>query len=297
MESFHAKLILEYDMKKFLFLFILLSSTLPVLASPEKIDMTKWQYNSAENVFYQLGIKYCDNPADEKFEKLAIFVPAQYMDCVQNNDDTFSCKVNKNSQIKNYTSKTAPIVMPAESINYNSNPALTDYKSVWEYTSEGFVYIHAGYRGQNVPSSVVDLKAAIRYIKFNKNIIPGNINRIFSFGMSESVILGATGNSKLYEPYLKQIGAVMNTDDKILGSASWCPITNLDSANIAYEWNMGATRKDIDEKSKKLSNEMALEYANYINSIKLRRKDGILLTLRETNKGIYQGGCLRFVLY
>ena len=283
-------------MKKILFLLVLLtlSNLNFALANPEKIDMAKWQYNSAENVFYQLGIKYCDNPVDEKYEKLAIFVPAQYMQCSQNDDETYSCKIDKKAKINAYTAQNAPIVIPVETPGYSANPALTDYKSVWEYTSEGFIYVYIGCRGKEhgAPAGVVDLKAGIRFIKYNKNLIPGD--KIFTFGMSgggaQSVIIGVSGNNKMYEPYLKQIGAVMNKGDDIYGSMSWCPITNLDTANEAYEWNMGMSRTNLEKNIQKLSSDMAKNYADYVNNTKFRREDGILLTLRETNHGIYQGG-------
>ena len=61
------------------------------------------------------------------------------------------------------------------------------------------------------PSGVVDFKAAVRYIRYNKDIIAGNTDRIFTFGMSggcaQSALLGSTGDAALYEPYLKAIGA------------------------------------------------------------------------------------------
>lgn len=284
-------------MKKILlFTLVLLCTKLSAYANPEHIDMTKWQYNSVENVFYQLGIPYCEKPADEKFEKIAVFVPAQYMNCTQNSDNTYSCKINKSAKIKNYTPKTAPIVMPVETPGYMANPALSEYKSVWEYTNEGFIYIYAGCRGREhgAPAGVTDLKAAVKYIKYNKNIIPGNIDRIFSFGMSgggaQSILLGVSGNDKLYAPYLKQIGAVEGYSDNIYGSMAWCPITSLDSANEAYEWNMGYSRKDLDKNTKKISDKMAEQFAQYINEAKFRNDYGNLLELRATNSGIYQGG-------
>ena len=149
-------------MKKFLLLITLIFFVTPAQAVPEKIDMTKWQYNYAENVFYQLGISYCDNP-DEQIQKLAVFVPAQYMKCEQNENETYSCKIDKKANLKNYTAKSAPIVIPAS--DYKLNPALTEYKSVWEYTSEGFIYVHAGSKGNIAPQGITDLKAAIRYIR------------------------------------------------------------------------------------------------------------------------------------
>ena len=30
----------------------------------EKIDSQAWQYNAEDDVYYQIGISYCENPAD-----------------------------------------------------------------------------------------------------------------------------------------------------------------------------------------------------------------------------------------
>ena len=43
------------------------------------IDMTKWQYDSGTDVYWQVGISYCANPADEEYETLGIFVPGIYI--------------------------------------------------------------------------------------------------------------------------------------------------------------------------------------------------------------------------
>ena len=50
--------------------------TSEIVTNLSKIDNTKWQYNEEDNVYYQLGIQYCENPADTEYEELAIIVPA-----------------------------------------------------------------------------------------------------------------------------------------------------------------------------------------------------------------------------
>ena len=57
----------------------------PVTNLP-KTDMTKWRYSKENDLYYQTGILYCETPADEKFEKLAYFIPAAYMDAQKNAD-------------------------------------------------------------------------------------------------------------------------------------------------------------------------------------------------------------------
>ena len=275
-------------MKKILLLIVLALSMSQAYSVPDKIDMAKWYYNEAENVFYQLGIPYCDNPVNEKFEKLAVFVPANYFICSNNDDETYSCQINKKSKIRNYTATKAPIVMPV----IGNNTAIDEYISVWEYTNEGFIYIYAGSRQDEIPSGLVDLKAAVRYIKYNKNIIPGD--KIFTFGMgaggAKSILLGVSGDSKLFRPYLKKIGALEKISDTVYGSMAWCPITSLDIANEAYEWNLGLSRENIDEDTKMISDKMAEEFANYINQANFKSDSGVTLKLSQTENGVFQSG-------
>ncbi|MBQ2669415.1 MAG: copper amine oxidase N-terminal domain-containing protein, partial [Clostridia bacterium] len=218
-----------------------------------KIDNTKWQYNADDDVYWQIGIQYCSKPADASYETLGIFVPAAYMNATDNGDGTFTCEVNNEAIVNGYTAGTAPVVIPVETPGYSAMSAPTAYvSSSAQYTKAGFVYVYPGARGRNegAPAGVTDFKASIRYIRFNGDDIAGDKDSIFSFGMSgggaQSALIGATGNSDLYTPYLNAIGAADEKDD-VKGSMCWCPITNLDIANEAYEWNMGSTRSDLTE--------------------------------------------------
>ena len=60
----------------------------------ETIDMTKWQYNAEDDVYYQVGIVYCANPADTTYESMGIFIPGAYMTRTENGDGTYTCTVN-----------------------------------------------------------------------------------------------------------------------------------------------------------------------------------------------------------
>lgn len=258
--------------------------------------MTKWLYNADDNVYYQIGIVYCENPANEDYEKLAVFVPGAYMTATENGDGTYTCELNTSTELNGYTASTAPVVMPINTPGYSAQSALTEYKSVTDYTSQGFVYVHAGCRGRDdgAPAGVTDLKAAIRYIRYCDAEIAGDSESIFVFGMSgggaQSAIVGATGDSELYDPYLKAIGAVQGVSDAVLGSMDWCPITNLDTADAAYEWMMGATRSGLSDDEQAISDSLAKAYASYINSAGFTDENGNSLTLTESSDGIYQSG-------
>ena len=261
-----------------------------------KVDQTAWQYSADDDVYYQIGISYCETPADTAYETLAIFVPGAYMTATENGDGTYTCEINPDATVGAYTAETAPIVMPINTPGYSAMAALTSYASFTSYTDEGFVYVHAGCRGRDAgaPAGVTDLKAAVRYLRYTDDVIPGNAECIFTFGMSgggaQSALMGSTGDSSLYDAYLEEIGAVTGVSDAVLGSMCWCPITNLDTADEAYEWMMGVTRSGLTEEEQQISDQLAEAFAAYINSAGIKDPDGAVLTLSESDDGIYQAG-------
>lgn len=272
------------------------SSSKEVSTTLNKIDMTKWQYNSDDKVYYQIGLSYCEKPANEEYEKLAVFVPASYFSATENSDGTYTCELKSDVKVGSYTAATAPIVMPINTPGYSAQKALTDYSDVSDYTDQGFIYVHAGCRGRDdgAPAGVTDLKAAIRYIRYNNGVIAGNTDNIFTFGMSgggaQSAIVGATGDSELYNDYLSAIGAVEGVSDAVQGAMCWCPITNLDTADESYEWMMGSTRSSLSDEEQQISDKLAEAYAEYVNKAGLTDENGNALTLTKSNSGIYQSG-------
>ncbi|MET8022792.1 subtype B tannase [Streptomyces avermitilis] len=160
----------------------------------------------------------------------------------------------------------------------------------------GYVVVEPGARGRTLtdsggtyygtaPAAIVDLKAAVRYVRFNKGRIPGNTARIVSSGTSAggalSALLGASGDSPLYDSYLKELGAA-EASDAIFASGDWCPITDLEHADMAYEWNWGANKLStgtlVDQS---VSKELSTAFADYQASLKLRAKGFGALTARN----------------
>jgi hypothetical protein len=151
----------------------------------------------------------------------------------------------------------------------------------------GYVVVSPGCRGRDnktadgtyygkAPAAIVDLKAAIRYIRHNQGVMPGNVNWIFSTGVSAggalSALLGSSGNSPLYDSYLKEIGAAMAADN-IFGSACFCPITDLEHADGAYEWMYGIMPSRSGLVDQELSKELKAIYVGYQASLKLQGKN------------------------
>ena len=270
-----------------------------------KPDMAKWRYNKEYDLYYQVGIGYCETPADERYEQLAVFVPGAYMDAADNGDDSYTCKLNDSAQLSGYTALNAPVTMEIHTPGYAAAEALTEefvsrnkgiLENIAAITSRGMIYISPGCRGirEGAPAGVTDLKAAIRYLRYADDVLPGDMESIFVCGMSgggaQAAILGASGDSALYAPYLEVIGAVQGVSDSVKGTMAWCPVTNLGTANAEYEWMMGCTRKDRSAEENAISDGLAKAYMQYVNSAGFKDANGKALTLTESAEGIAQAG-------
>src|SRR5574344_2334637 len=279
-----------------------------------------WKYDESNNVYYQLGVVYAANPQAADIEKLNIYVPAAYLSATDNGDGTYTATINTTATVHGYTAETAPIVFPLETPGYVAQSPAKEYSAdgVTTFTNEGFVYVFAGMRGRDngynsdgslayaggAPWGVTDLKAAIRYVRYNGDVLPGNMSEVYTGGMSgggaQSALMGATGDSELYTPYLTAIGAALTDkagnklSDSVTGSMDWCPITNLDYADEAYEWNMGqfasTGKRDSSTWTSALSKDLATAWAEYFNKLGLTTPERTALTLTESKDGIYQAG-------
>ena len=297
-----------------LFSFIIFSN---INYSTEKLensldfDKSNWSFDSTNGVYYQIGVVYCTNTTNTDYQSFGIYVPKEYLTCTQSGEK-YNCEINSSGKKESFTASTAPIVMPVETPGYSAMKAPTtyEYNTVSEFIKKGIIYLYAGCRGRyetstnftsGAPWAVVDLKTAIRYVRYNKKLIPGDKDKIYTFGMSgggaQSCLMGVTGNSELFTKYLEANGAAMKDSegkdikDNVKGSQCWCPITNLDTADEAYEWNMGqyystGTRAE-GTFTKLLSDDLAAEYVKYINAIKLKDPNGKELTLTSINEGTY----------
>jgi hypothetical protein len=143
----------------------------------------------------------------------------------------------------------------ASSVGLGSSMAsyYTSYDDGEMALANGYVVVEPGCRGRDLrwpdgryygkaPTMIVDLKAAIRYLRYNKGRIPGNTAWIITSGGSAggalSTLIAASGNSSLYDADLRALGAA-GTDDNVFLSASYSPITDLDHADMQYEWMYG----------------------------------------------------------
>ena len=280
-------------------------------------DNAAWQYDEINDVYWQVGVVYVANPASLDYETLGIYVPGAYLEASANGDGTYTASVKPDAQVGQFTAATAPYILPVNTPGYNASQAPTWLADgIASYTQAGMIYLQSGIRGRDnttdsqgqevvggAPWGVTDLKAAIRYVRYNKDLLPGDTDKIVSFGHSgggaQSAVLGASGDSTLYNPYLEALGAAMKDkegnpiSDAPYGTMAWCPITSLDYADAAYEWNLGQfadseTRAE-GTFTQALSQDLAKEYANYLNQLGLKH-EGQALTLAESSQGIYTQG-------
>ena len=163
----------------------------------------------------------------------------------------------------------------------------------------GYVVVAPGCRGRDnvkngkyygkAPAAIVDLKAAVRYVRHNKGKLPGNTDQIISTGSSAggalSALLGASGDSSLYDTYLDQLGAA-KTSDAIFASADYCPITDLEHADMAYEWMFGAQKLNGGAVNQTYSKQLAADFGSYLTQLNITGLDGFG-TLTADNYGDY----------
>ena len=280
-------------------------------------DNAAWQYDEANDIYWQVGVVYVANPASLDYETLGIYVPGAYLEATANGDGTYTASVKSDAQVGQFTAATAPYVLPVNTPGFNASQAPTWLADgIANYTQAGMIYLQPGIRGRDnttdsqgqevvggAPWGVTDLKAAIRYVRYNKDVLPGDTDKIVSFGHSgggaQSAVLGASGDSTLYNPYLEALGAAMKDkegnpiSDAPYGTMTWSPITSLDYADAAYEWNLGqfadSNTRAEGTFTQALSQDLAKEYANYINQLGLKH-EGQALTLAESSQGIYTQG-------
>ncbi|MDE5900692.1 MAG: carboxylesterase family protein, partial [Muribaculaceae bacterium] len=229
------------------------------------------RYTAYENIFYVANIE------DSVYQTLNIYVP----ETLNRGDAT---PIFLRTYIGGYMATTA------------KSPSASD--ATGRALKEGYVVCIPGSRGANstitrddktiytgiAPNGLLDLKAAIRYLRYNDDVIPGSAERIIidgtSAGGAMSALVGATGDRPEYDEYLRKMGAAQ-TSDKVFASVCYCPITDLKHADMEYEWLYGCTNTDVRHLNADqitISNELAAECPGYINSLNLKDDAGNAIT-------------------
>lgn len=207
------------------------------------VDTMKYKGESIVFRSYEQKV-YVAHPVDTTYQSMNIYVPEGYYE---------------GKSINGYTAKTAPVFVPNTIGGYmpgkageplEQDPRTGEPNAILAALAHGYVVASPSARGRTnvdgngnytgkAPACIVDMKAAIRYLRHNRDVIPGNMDKIVTNGTSAggavSALIGATGNNRDYEPYLRDLGAAHERDD-VFASSVYCPITDLEHADMAYEW-------------------------------------------------------------
>ena len=276
-------------------------------------------------------IPYVANPIDIDQQYMNIYVPEEYFN---------------NGTINGYNTQTAPIFMPNAVGGYMPSQAMTPKmengkpNSVLYALSRGYVVASPATRGRTnkasdgnfigkAPAVIVDLQAATAYLHANDSAMPGNANRIITNGTSAggavSLLQGAAGNSSDFQPYLQALGAATAATN-VYAVSAYAPITNLDAADMAYEWsykgitsfnkvtmgqgelpqaNVGGNaappqrtiqRVNLNADDVAYSNLLSEHFPEYVNNLQLHDSMGRVLKLDKNGNGTFKNYVKAFII-
>jgi hypothetical protein len=162
---------------------------------------------------------------------------------------------------------------------------------------------------------MVDLKSGVIELRANADVIPGDTDRIVSIGTSGggemSSIFGASGNMPEYYEYMYEsgvLGVTKNADgtyssaypDNIYAAQCYCPIADIEDADIAYAWwwvdladDGGVPRAGLTDFTRRLQELEADAFVEYVNSLGLTDADGNALTLDGLRSGSFYDAILQ----
>ena len=276
-------------------------------------------------------IPYVSNPIDIDQQYINIYIPEEYFN---------------NGTVNGYNTQTAPIFMPNNVGGYMPSqpmaPKVENNKpnSALYALSRGYVVASPATRGRTnkasdgnfigkAPAVIVDLQAATAYLHANDATMPGNAKRIITNGTSAggavSLLQGATGNTSDYQPYLQALGAATASTD-VYASSTYAPITNLDAADMAYEWsyngitsfnkvtmgqgelpqaNVGGAPAPMQRSVQHVnltsddvaySDLLKSHFPDYVNNLQLRDRTGVILKLDKKGNGTFKQYVKSFII-
>ena len=276
-------------------------------------------------------IPYVSNPIDIDQQYINIYIPEEYFN---------------NGTVNGYNTQTAPIFMPNNVGGYMPSqpmaPKVENNKpnSALYALSRGYVVASPATRGRTnkasdgnfigkAPAVIVDLQAATAYLHANDATMPGNAKRIITNGTSAggavSLLQGATGNTSDYQPYLQALGAATASTD-VYASSAYAPITNLDAADMAYEWsyngitsfnkvtmeqgelpqaNVGGAPAPMQRSVQRVnltnddiaySDLLKSHFPDYVNNLQLRDRTGVILKLDKKGNGTFKQYVKSFII-
>lgn len=282
-------------------------------------------------------IVYVKHPIDIKYQCMNIYIPEEYFDGKSVNNFTaetapiflpnkiggyMPAEPGSPAMQENVWGEAPEVGQDINQENIKIDDVVSKPNAALLALSKGYIVASPGARGRTTqdengvyigkaPAVIVDLKAAVRYLRYNDKAMPGNAEKIISNGTSAggalSSLLGATGNNVDYEPYLVALGAADEKDD-IFAASCYCPIINLENADMAYEWQfnkinnynmikfsmvdgkmtMTPFASTLSDEQIGHSDELKKMFTPYLNNLGLTTTIGTVLSLNEDGNGSFK---------
>ena len=267
-----------------------------------------WKHLPELACYVAEDIAYCDHPQAPHLQRMHLYVPEELMgpDGTPRPDGQV---VTRHGAC--YTASTVPVVFYNDIGGYaECEPARPNERNQ-RYIEDRYVVASVGARGRQsrdetggacgkAPAGLVDLKSAVRWLRAHADELPaGDLDHIVSVGTSAggamSSLLGLSGDCATFEPLLLAAGAAQGVSDAVWAAQCYCPITDLDHADMAYEWMFGAksvcTMKPqinptvLDGFQRALGARLAQAYPAYVGSLGL----GVTLGADGRSGSFYEG--------
>lgn len=290
------------------------------------LDGSAWNYDEEHDVYYQLGLPYVLDPVASLYQKLSIYVPGAYFEG-KAHGATYECHVKEDSQAAEIPQASAPILLPVNCGDFGPQIAAStySYEGLKTYLDAGCIYVFAGCRGRSggyesknqlegdgsfdggMPWNITDLKAAVRFLRYNAAALPGGAQSIYGMGLGAGAgiasLMGVSGDAPCFDLYLKEDGAALwdsqgnPISDALTGVLAWTPVVDLTHQDGAYEWLYGrfsqSESRATDLWTSALSQDLAGTYGPFVNALGLSSgsgDDARELSLVETGDGLWSDG-------
>ncbi len=251
--------------------------------------MKGWSFNQALECWCIEDVVYTEKADVPQAQRLSVFVPKAYL--------SETGEIAKSGACGIYTAQNAPVIFENNAAGYmemtNTHPGEERFFGA-PYLAQGMVYVTCGCRGRSsknaqgeyvgkAPMTLVDFKTAIRFLRHNRATLPGDWSKLVSVGFSAggamSALLAVTGDHPDYDPYLRANGAYMEESDAVYAAQIYCPIIDLEHADMAYEWQFGADPENetsyagpaetMTPFKKTVSQRLRRMYVEYVNRLGL----------------------------
>ena len=299
---------------------ILAAMSLANLAQAHSLDFAADKYTAktaavnGATIHYRAyeGIPYVNKPVEPEYQQINIYIPEAYYE---------------GGSINGYTAATAPIFLPNQIGGYMpAKPGVPGERrhgdqqgadAMQTALAKGYIVASPGARGRTsptgkAPAAIYDLKAAVRYLRHNDAAMPGDAEKIISNGTSAggalSILLGASVTDGDDRKLFVEIMGAADARDDIYAVSAYCPISILEHADAAYEWEFNGVhdyekmditmlaykverklvKGTLDAAEQRVSDELKAQFPAYINSLGLKDARGEALMLNDDGSGSFR---------